>query len=54
VDTDYVNLLGGNENIIKKSTEVLLDASKEVGLQVNAEKPEYMFMSRHQITGQNH
>jgi hypothetical protein len=41
-------------NIVKKNTEALLHASKEVGLEVNAEKTKYMFMSRHQTAGQNH
>jgi hypothetical protein len=49
-----VNLLGGNMNIINKKTEVLLDASKEVCLEVNAEKTKRMSMSRHQTAGQNH
>jgi hypothetical protein len=31
-----------------------LDASKEVVLEVNADKTKYMFMSRHQTAGQNH
>jgi hypothetical protein len=34
-----INVLGGNKSIIKKITEALLKASKEVGLKVNTEKP---------------
>jgi hypothetical protein len=30
-----------------------LDASKEIGLEVNSEKTKYMFMSRHQTAGQS-
>jgi hypothetical protein len=52
VYTDYVNLLGENINIVKKNT-ALLDASKEVGPEVNAERTKYMFMSRHQTTEQS-
>jgi hypothetical protein len=33
-----VNLLGDNIDTIKKNTETSIDASKEVGLEVNAEK----------------
>jgi hypothetical protein len=40
-----VNLLRQNTNIIKKNTEALLDAGKEVDLEVNADKTKYMFMS---------
>jgi hypothetical protein len=36
------------------STETLIDASKEVGLDVNTEKTKYMLLSRHQNSGQNH
>jgi hypothetical protein len=30
-----------------------LDGSKEIGLEVNAEKTKYMFMSCHQTAGQS-
>jgi hypothetical protein len=49
-----VNLLGDNLDTIKKNTEALIGASKEVGLEVNAEKTKYMLLSRHQNAGQSH
>jgi hypothetical protein len=51
---DDVNLLGGNIDTIKRNTQTLIDASKEIGLQVNTEKTKYMLLSRHQNAGQNH
>jgi hypothetical protein len=38
VHADDVNLLGDNIDTIKKNTETLFDDSKEVGLDINAEK----------------
>jgi hypothetical protein len=46
-----VNLLGDNIDAIKKNAETLIDASKEVGLEINVEKSTYMFLSRHQNIG---
>jgi hypothetical protein len=46
-------LLGDNIDTIKKNSETLTDASKEVGLEVNTEKTKYMSLSRHQNAGQN-
>jgi hypothetical protein len=37
------NLLGDSLNTIKKNTETIFEASKEPGLEVNAEKIKYMF-----------
>jgi hypothetical protein len=52
---DDMNLLSDNINTIKKNTEILIDVSKEVGLEVNPEKSNlYMLLSRHQNAGQNH
>jgi hypothetical protein len=51
VYTADVNLLAKNINIIQKNTEALLDARKEVGLEVNIEKTKYTFMSHYQTIG---
>jgi hypothetical protein len=48
---DGANLLKDNIDAIKKSTETLTYASKEDGLEVNAEKMKYMLLSRHQNEG---
>jgi hypothetical protein len=38
----------------KKTTEALIDASKMVGLEVNAEETKYILLSPHQNAGQYH
>jgi hypothetical protein len=50
---DDVNLLGDNIDTIKKNTETLIDANKEVGLEINVEKTKYIMLSHHQNVGQN-
>jgi hypothetical protein len=50
---DDVNLLRYNTDTVKKNTETLIDASKEVGLEINVEETKYMLLSRHQNVGQN-
>jgi len=39
---------------LKKNTEVLVVASKEIGLEVNADKTKYMVTSRYLNTGRSH
>jgi hypothetical protein len=51
---DNVNLLGDNIHTIKKNTEALIGASKEVGLKVNTEKTKCVLLFHHQNAGQNH
>jgi hypothetical protein len=48
---DDVNLLGDNIDTI--NTETLIDASKEVGLEVNVEKTKYMLVSHDKNAGQH-
>jgi hypothetical protein len=52
VYADDVNLLRDNIDAIKKNMETLIDASKEVGLEVNTKKTKYMLLSRYQNAGQ--
>jgi hypothetical protein len=51
----YLVLLFGNLerlSTLKENTETLLEACRNVGLEINAEKTKYMIMS-HQNSGQN-
>jgi hypothetical protein len=54
VYADDVNILGESIHVVKKNTEALAVTSKEIGLEVNAEKTKYMVMSQDQNAGQNH
>jgi hypothetical protein len=53
VYVDDVNLLGDSVNTIKQNIETLLEASRDIGLEINAEKTKHMIMSRHPNSGQN-
>jgi hypothetical protein len=54
VYADDVNLLGDNTDTMQKNTQTLIDANKEVGLEVNTEKTKYMLLSLRQNARQNH
>ena len=49
-----VNILGGSVQTAKENTEALVVASKEIRLEVTADKTKYMVMSRDQNAGQCH
>ncbi|KAJ4440905.1 hypothetical protein ANN_10753 [Periplaneta americana] len=48
VNADDVNTLGENRQMIRENAEILVEASKATGLEVNPEKTKYMIMSRDQ------
>jgi hypothetical protein len=51
---DDVNIVGENIDTIQKDKEAVLDAGKEVGLEVNPEKTKYMLRPPYQKAAQRH
>ena len=54
VYNDDINVLGEGVHTVEKNTDALLVAGKEIGLEVYADKPKYMVMSRDQNAGRSH
>jgi len=49
-----VNVLGGTIHTLKENAEALVAATREIGLEVSADKIKYMVMSRDQDAGRIH
>ena len=46
--------MGGSVHTVKENAEALVDATKETGIEVNADKMKYMVMSRDRNAGRGH
>jgi len=44
----------GSAHTVKENAEALLDATKEIGLEINADKTKYMVISRDRNAGRCH
>jgi len=51
---DDVNILGGSIHTLKKNAEALVAATREIRLEVSADKTKYMVTSRDQNAGRIH
>ena len=51
---DDANILGGGIHTLKENAEALVATTREIGLEVSADKTKYMVMSRDQNAEQNH
>ena len=51
---DDVKILGGGIHTLRENAESLVAATREIGLEVSADKTKYMVMSRDQNAGRSH
>ena len=51
---DDVNILGESIHTLKENAEALVATTREIGLEVSADKTKYMVISRDQNAGRNH
>jgi hypothetical protein len=51
---DDVNILGGSVHTVKGNAEALVVATKEIGLEVNADKTKYIVMFWDRNAGRGH
>jgi len=51
---DDVNILDGSIHTLKENAEALVGATREIGLEVSADKTRYMVTSRDQNSGRIH
>ena len=51
---DDVNILGVSIHTLKENAEALVAATREIGLEVSADKSKYMVMSQNQNAGRIH
>jgi len=49
--TTDVNILGGSIHTLKENTEALVAATREVGMEISADKTKYMVISQDQNAG---
>ena len=47
-------VLGGSVHTVKENSEALVVATKEIGIEINADKNKYMVMSRDRNAGRGH
>jgi len=53
-DDVNIHVLGGSVHTVNENAKALIVASKETGLEINADKTKYMAMSRDQSAGRSH